>query len=225
MKKKCKWCILILCISISLTSVPAVAYTVQTSKKVFTIEKIPAKIWKKINGNSYKKNDILKPSDLRYLTISYYGFDGKVHRGEMIVNKKIAKKTIAVFKELYKKKYPIEKMVLIDEYDADDEDSMKDNNTCAFNYRTIAGTSKLSNHGLGLAIDINPLYNPYVKVKNGKTIVSPKEGKKYADRGIDCEYMIQKKDICVKIFEKYGFSWGGSWKSVKDYQHFEYTGK
>lgn len=225
MKKKCKWSILVLCISISLTSVPVLAFTAQASKKVFTIEKIPEKIWKKINGNSYKKNETIKPSDLRYLTITYYGFDGKSHKGEMIVNKKIAKKTVAVFKELYKEKYPIEKMVLIDEYDADDEDSMKDNNTCAFNYRTIAGTSKLSNHGLGLAIDINPLYNPYVKVKKGKTIVSPKEGKKYADRGVDCEYMIQKNDICVKTFKKYGFSWGGSWNSVKDYQHFEYTGK
>jgi len=81
---------------------------------------------------------------------------------------------------------------------------------------------KLSNHSKGLAIDINPLYNPYVKTnKNGKIIISPEKGKKYADRKQSFPYKIDKNDLCYKEFIKHGFIWGGAWKSLKDYQHFE----
>lgn len=102
-------------------------------------------------------------SDLRYVQVLHYGFDGKVKEGELIVNKKIAKKTVKVFYALYQKKYRIERMRLIDDYGANDEKSMAANNTSAFNYRVISGTTKLSNHSYGMAIDINPRINPWVK--------------------------------------------------------------
>ena len=115
-------------------------------------------------------------------------------------------------------------MLLIDEYGAEDSLSMADNNTSAFNYREIAGSSRLSKHAKGLAIDINPLYNPYVKqTGEGEAVVSPLEGAAYADRAQEFPYKIEEGDLCCQLFGAHGFIWGGSWNSVKDYQHFEYA--
>ena len=194
-----------------------------TYKKGFTYETISPKIEKRITGKSYRKNKNVKLSDLRYVQVLHYGFDGKVKHGELIVNKKIAKKTVKVFYELYQKKYRIQRMRLIDDYNANDNKSMSANNTSAFNYRVISGTKKLSNHSYGLAIDINPRINPWVKGNK----VSPSNGKVYKQRktskckGKYKRYMIHKNDTAYKIFKKYGFSWGGNWRSSKDYQHFE----
>ena len=113
-------------------------------------------------------------------------------------------------------------MRLIDEYDADDERSMQANNTSCFNFRAIAGSTKLSKHSQGLAIDINPLYNPCVKQrKDGRTVVQPATGRKYANRNKRWPYMIVKDDLCYRLFIEHGFKWGGSWRTTKDYQHFE----
>lgn len=194
-----------------------------TYKKGFTYEKISPNIEKRIMGKSYRKNKNVKLSDLRYVQVLHYGFDGKVKEGELIVNKKIAKKTVKVFYALYQKKYRIERMRLIDDYGANDEKSMAANNTSAFNYRVISGTTKLSNHSYGMAIDINPRINPWVKGNK----VSPANGKVYKQRktskckGKYKRYMIHKNDTAYKIFKKYGFSWGGEWRNSKDYQHFE----
>ena len=157
------------------------------------------------------------------VSYTHLGFDGKVKEGELIVNKKIAKKTVKVFYALYQKRYRIERMRLIDDYGANDEKSMAANNTSAFNYRVISGTTKLSNHSYGMAIDINPRINPWVKGNK----VSPANGKVYKQRktskckGKYKRYMIHKNDTAYKIFKKYGFSWGGEWRSSKDYQHFD----
>ena len=123
---------------------------------------------------------------------------------------------VDIFKELYEEKYPIEKIRLIDEYDAIDEKSMEDNNTSAFCYRVIEGTNKLSNHAKGCAIDINPLQNP--QVING--IAYPKKAEQYVDRTLSMKGMIKKGDSIYKAFIKRGWSWGGDWKNP-DYQHFE----
>ncbi len=170
-------------------------------------------------GNSIpKKNkDKVDINNLSYLKITYWGFDGKEHIGEMIVNKKVAKEVIEIFKELYNKKYQIEKVKLIDEYGADDEKSMEDNNTSAFCYREVANTNILSKHALGLAIDINPLYNPYITEKN----ILPINAKVYTNRNIDKKYIIKKGDDLYNAFIKRGWKWGGNWKNKKDYQHFE----
>lgn len=203
---------------------PCTAKTkVRTYKKGFTYEKIDQETAERIKGRSYKKGAKISLDSLRYLHIRYVDFEGNTQDGEMIVNKKIARKTLKVFYELYKIKYPIEKMQLIDEYDADDEKSMADNNTSAFNYRKVANSNKLSNHSRGLAIDINPRINPYITSYG----IAPANSKVYKVREVSkCrgkyrDYMIHKGDKVYKIFKKYGFSWGGDWIHSKDYQHFE----
>ena len=150
--------------------------------KLFYSTKITDSVWKRIYKKSYKKDCIIPKKDLRYIRILYYGFDKKTHIGELIVNKKIEKDTISIFKELYNAKYPIERVELIDNYNAEDEASMTANNTSCFNYRTIKGKKTLSNHSKGLAIDINPLYNPCVRTRNGVTVVEPSAGTAYANR-------------------------------------------
>lgn len=106
--------------------------------------------------------------DLRYMNILYYDFNGDVQTGELICNKAIADDLIEIFYELYKNEYQIESVRLIDDYNGDDTASMKANNTSCFNYRPVDGTSSLSKHALGCAIDINPFYNPYVVFNKGK---------------------------------------------------------
>ncbi len=177
-----------------------------------------------ITGVSYHKNKYISYRDLRYVTVKYVNYKGKEKEGKLIVNKAIAKDTVRIFYELYKMKYPVRRMELIDEYDADDNKSMEADNTTCFNYRVIAGSAKnLSMHGLGLAIDINPKVNPCVGGAHG---LLPVNGRKYANRNVKtCKgmyknIMIHKNDKVYKIFKKYGFSWGGDWKSMKDYQHF-----
>lgn len=184
---------------------------------IFTSEPIPDDIYGKMIGKSIPKEGLVNRDDLAYLKIGYYGFDGEYHLGDMIVAKEIADEVLDIFKELYNKKYPIEKIRLIDEYDANDELSMSDNNTSAFSYRLIEGSDKLSNHAKGIAIDINPLMNPMVKGE----VVSPKGGYDYLNREDIKKGMIIKGDAAYEAFTKRGWTWGGDWKSLKDYQHFE----
>lgn len=192
-------------------------------KEGFYCEKISTATQKRITGKSYTKNKYVQLSDLRYIRVQHYDYKGKIQSGELIVNKKIANNTVKVFYELFQKKYPIQRMKLIDDYGADDETSMKANNTSAFNFRNVSGSSRLSKHAYGLAIDINPKINPYVKGSK----VLPSNSKAYTQRDVSkCkgkykDNMIHKNDVAYKIFTKYGFSWGGNWNSLKDYQHFE----
>lgn len=183
--------------------------------------KLDDSVINRIFGKSYKDNPTINYEDLRYIRVLHHDFNGEVRIGELIVHKDISDDIVDIFYELYEEKYPIEKMVLIDEYNGDDNISMADNNTSAFNYREITGSNTLSKHSMGLAIDINPLYNPYVKTKNDFTTILPVEGRDYIDRTLPNEYYINKDDLCYKAFKKRGFTWGGSWNSLKDYQHFE----
>lgn len=187
----------------------------------FTIEEISDDVFARMKGKSFGEGCTIERAELRYLRVLHYNFDGEVAVGELVVNAKIADTVISIFKELYEAKYKIERMVLVDNFNADDELSMQANNTSSFNFRVIEGSTQLSYHAYGLAIDINPLYNPYIKTRNGETLIFPATAEKYADRSADCEYYILKNDICYKIFTKYGFTWGGDWTTAKDYQHFE----
>jgi hypothetical protein len=193
----------------------------QEVTKTFYYEELSQEIKDRISGKSYGENCKVLYEELRYISVLYWGFDDRTHTGEMIVNRAIAEDVVEIFKELYEAKYPIEQMVLVDEYDADDNTSMAANNSSAFNYRVIEGTSRISLHGYGLAVDINPLYNPYVHSVNGERVVTPVEGAKYEDRTLDCPYYISEGDICYQAFIKRGFTWGGEWKNNKDYQHFQ----
>lgn len=176
----------------------------------------------RIKNKSYKTYCTVPLSDLRYLKVLHCNANGKPQLGELICHRSIANDLLSIFRKLYAANYPIERMVLIDNYGADDELAMAANNTSCFNCRYIAGTRKLSNHSSGRAIDINPLYNPYVwHDRQGKLHVSPATGRNYANRKAAFKYKIDTNDLCYREFIKHGFKWGGNWTRRKDYQHFE----
>lgn len=196
---------------------------IHTYRRGFTYQKLDDRIIQRIEGKSYRADAAIPLDSLRYLRILHLDFEGITREGEMIVNHQIAVRTLKVFYCLYEMGYPIEKMRLVDEYGADDEASMADNNTSAFNYREIAHTKQLSNHSRGLAIDINPRMNPYITSYG----IAPANSADYEERDVvkcrgrypDC--MIHRGDAVYNVFQKYGFSWGGDWEHAKDYQHFE----
>lgn len=188
----------------------------------FSINAIPDSIFALMRGRTYKHDCTIPRSSLRYILCLHRDDGGRSVVGEMVVNKAIAKDVVEIFRQLYEASYPIERMRLIDYWDADDERAMTANNSSSFNFRFISHTRKVSKHGMGMAIDINPLYNPYTKtLRNGTTIVEPAAGKAYLDRRRQFRYKITRGDLCHRLFRKYGFRWGGDWKTMKDYQHFE----
>lgn len=187
----------------------------------FTSSPIDSVVFARMKGKSYKDDCTIPLSELRYLRVLHYDFDGNVCQGELVCNKSISNDLLEIFEALFKARYPIERMVLIDDFDADDNRSMSANNTSCFNFRTVAGTNILSAHSRGMAIDINPLYNPYVKQVRGKTVVSPSEASAYVNRTREFPHKIDRQDLCYRLFIAHGFRWGGAWRSSKDYQHFE----
>lgn len=177
-----------------------------------------------LNVLAHGETPAVSYDDLRYLTVLYYDFNGEVQSGELICHKGIVQDLAEIFYELYRNEYQIEKIKLIDEYLGDDTASMLDNNTSCFNYRVVDGTSSLSKHALGCAIDINPFYNPYVvfhKDGTDETYISPAGSEAYADRSKNFPYKIDENDLCYRLFKEHGFVWGGNWNSCKDYQHFQ----
>ena len=187
----------------------------------FYMTEITDELFERIKGKSFKDDCTLPREDLRYLHVLHKDVAGEIHEGEMIVNRHIAEDVLAILKELYEHDYPIEKIRLIDEYDADDLASMEDNNSSSFNFRLISHTNRVSKHGRGLAVDINTLYNPYTKVVDGERIIEPLSGEPYLDREASFDYKIEKGDLCYQLFTEHGFVWGGEWPDRKDYQHFE----
>lgn len=184
----------------------------------FAYTEIPDIIFNKINGVSFTEDAPVAREELRYMTVLYWGTDRAAHKGEMIVNQAIAADVAEIFYELYRASYPIESIRLIDEYGGSDEVSMAKNNTSCFNARKMTGSDAWSLHAYGLAIDINPLYNPYV---DGEGTVLPVTAKQYADRSSSFLMKIDEQDYAYRMFAAHGFTWGGSWVGVKDYQHFE----
>lgn len=178
----------------------------------------------KITGISFPKNlsdAKISYEDLSEVHVLYVNFDGLVDEGILIVNNLISEDALDIFEKLFEAKYPIEKIRLIDDYGADDELSMSDNNSSAFCYRVIANTDILSNHALGMAIDINPLYNPYITYIDGRENIAPANSAIYCDREKDFPHKITEDDLCCRLFKEHGFTWGGDWEGKKDYQHFE----
>lgn len=194
-------------------------------------EPIPEDVRESMKGISMPEDATVGFDDLSYLTIPHYDFNGNIVEGHMVVDKDVAEDVLSIFKELYDIQYPIERMELIDKYDelqteefdSLDRSSMGRNNTSCFCYRVVNGSSNLSNHARGRAIDLNPLINPWVQGNS----YSPRNAGPYVDREQTFEddvinrATIHANDEVVQIFEKYGWSWGGYWQSQQDYQHFE----
>lgn len=188
-----------------------------------SISKITPAVKKRmIEAKSWRKGCPVPLTKLRYLKLKHLNFKGKTVLGEMVVHKDIAKEVVTIFDKLYKIGYPIRQMRLVADYQANDWVSIEADNTSAFNCRNIAGTSRWSKHAYGKAIDINPIENPYVS-RSG--YISHKaswkykkrlhRNKSYADKAV-----LLRSDKATKIFKKYGWTWGGDWKTIKDYQHF-----
>lgn len=198
-----------------------------TYKDGFYYQPLDDNIIARITGCSYpilEEGETIEITyeDLSYVVVQYVGFDSKTHEGEIICNKKIAQDLVEIFYELYRNEYQLESIALIEEYEGDDYASCEANNTSCFNYREVVGSSSLSKHALGLAIDINPLYNPYITYNSdGTENIYPENAADYADRSKAFPYKIDENDLCYKLFKEHGFTWGGHWNSVKDYQHFQ----
>lgn len=212
-------------VSASTNAAPVPTKSVSNSANAapaFYYSELTDSVIQRITGISYVENENVSLANLRYIHIQHYDFEGNVTDGELICNASIAKDLLDIFYALYQEKYPIEKVRLIDEYGGDDTASMEDNNTSCFNYRVVDGTTTLSKHAYGLAIDINPFYNPYVVPKpDGTTYISPKGSEIYVDRSADFPHKIGEGDLCYRLFKEHGFTWGGDWKTLKDYQHFQ----
>ena len=188
----------------------------------FTVSQIPNNIFARMQGKSYPKGCTIPRKDLRYLRLLHVDKDGHIKLGEMVCNKAIAADVITIFRELYNKRYPIESVRLIDDFGANDERSMRANNSSSFCFRTVKGSKKLSPHATGMAVDVNTLYNPYYhKSKSGKVSIQPQTGKKYLNRDAKFPYKIVRGDLAWRLFTSHGFEWGGAWRTMKDYQHFE----
>ena len=188
----------------------------------FTAQPIPDEVWARMQGRTYRDNPHIGRSDLCYLRLLHWDMQHHIRQGEMVCNRIIASRLVTIFRQLYEARYPIGQMVLPDVYDADDERQMQANNTSCFCYRNVPNTRSLSNHALGLAVDLNPRYNPYITYrKNGKMNVQPANGTPYCDRKADFRYKITTSDLAYRLFKKHGFRWGGSWVRSKDYQHFD----
>lgn len=204
------------CVNYTYTRYRKFLNPVDPGLSAFTADTIPEAVRIRMQDGPEAVAELLP--ELRYLRLLYYDFNGRVRKGEMVCNQAIAEDLLYVFKELYKAKYPIASIRLIEDFDGDDTRSMEANNTSCFNYRTATrSATKLSAHALGMAVDVNPLQNPYVK----EDVVEPEAARPYADRSAEFEHKITEEDLCCRLFRSRGFQWGGSWHSVKDYQHFE----
>ncbi len=198
-----------------------------TYKDGFYYEPLTESVKERITGISYPESGCTVPyEDLNFVGLKYIDFDGQEQTGELICNKAVAQDMVEIFYELYRNEYRLERVRLIDEYNGDDTASMAENNTSCFNYRVVDGTTSLSKHAYGLAIDVNPYYNPYVvfgKNADGSDYISPPGSEVYADRSQNFAYKIDENDLCYRLFTEHGFTWGGNWNSSKDYQHFQKT--
>lgn len=180
-------------------------------------------LFQRIYGLSYKEDCTIPREELRYLKVLHYGYDQQIYVGELMVNAELAQDFLEIFQALYENQYEIEKMFLIDDFGADDNWSIENNNTSAFNYRvsTLDGVT-LSNHAFGRAIDINPLHNPYVTYYDWGMDTYFDASIPYMNReDSSLEHMINHEDLCYQLFTEHGFTWGGDWENPKDYQHFE----
>lgn len=163
----------------------------------------------------------VEPTSLMRLNFVHYDFSGNINLGSLVIHKATLEGVASVLASAFEMRYPIHSAIPLDHaaYKGDDDISMSSNNSSAFNYRKIAGTARLSNHSFGLAIDINPLLNPYLEA-TGKW--SPPEGAKYIDRTKIIEGMLHPEHPLVYAFARNGFTWGGHWERP-DYHHFEYV--
>lgn len=156
------------------------------------------------------------PEDLRYVTVSFWGFDDLAHTGELVIAADQADNVVSIFEKLHEARFPMEEMRVITPADLDGPATGDSNNTGTYACRTTTGGSRFSEHAYGLAVDINPFHNPYER----DGLVLPELATSYLDRSQMLEGMITADGVVVQAFSEAGWSWGGNWQSLKDYHHF-----
>jgi len=171
--------------------------------------------------STWKPGCPVSATDLSWVRLTFWGFDNRRRTGELLVNESVAEDLVGVFRELYDERFPIEEMRItrLDELDA--PPTGDGNNTGAFACRATTGGSSYSQHAFGLAIDVNPFQNPYLK----GDLVLPELASSYLDRSWVRPGVITPTGPVVRAFAEIGWSWGGAWQSLKDYQHFSRNGR
>ncbi len=170
-------------------------------------------------GSTWRPECPVGPADLRRVELGYTGFDGQSHRGALVVHRAVVEEVIAIFEVLQQLHYPIARMQTVDHYPgAQDELSMEDNNTSAFNCRHLPGSADWSPHAYGRAVDLNPLINPYIEAGGH---LEPTTAARYLDRNRDEPGILRADSPAVAAFTARGWRWGGAWRNPVDYQHFE----
>ncbi len=173
--------------------------------------------------HSWRAGCPVGPAELRLVRLAYWDFAGRRRIGELVVHRDVATDVVAVFRRLYRARFPIRKMVRVDAYRGSDPASMAADNTSAFNCRfaQAAGAKRWSEHAYGRAIDVNPVENPYVEGAR----VSPPSGRAFANRSRSRPGMAVAGGVLVRTFAAHGWSWGGRWTGTPDYQHFSTSGR
>ncbi|MFN2472187.1 MAG: M15 family metallopeptidase [Gaiellaceae bacterium] len=171
--------------------------------------------------HSYRAGCPVRPSKLHLLAVPYWGFDRRVHHGSLVIHRRVSTQVAKVFQRLYAARFPIRRLRPVSAYRGSDDASMAADNTSAFNCRRVPGTQRWSMHAYGLAIDLNPVENPYVVGER----FSPPAGRPYVDRTPYRPGMAVEGGVLVKAFESVGWKWGGRWTSSLDYQHFSTNGR
>jgi poly-gamma-glutamate synthesis protein (capsule biosynthesis protein) len=163
----------------------------------------------------------VRRSALRLLRLRYVGFDGRAHRGKLVVARRWARPVVRVFRKLYAARFPIRRLKLVEAYGSNDDRVDLADDTSGFNCRYVGGTHVWSEHAYGRAIDVDPLENP--EISHGR--VSNRRYRPYRNRSRRRPGMIHAGDVVVRAFASIGWRWGGSWHEPRDYQHFSATGR
>jgi hypothetical protein len=182
-----------------------------------TVQAVPASV---LARSSWTSDCPVAAADLRYLTVSFRGFDGRAHTGELLVNARAAQDLVTVFDRLFAAGFPIERMRISSAAQLFAPPTGDSNSTEVFACRPARGQTAWSQHAYGLAIDINPFHNPYQKGK----VVLPELATAYLDRARVQPGMVQPGGAVVKAFAAIGWKWGGDYRSLKDYMHFSANG-
>lgn len=173
-------------------------------------------------GNSWEPGCPVALADLRYLRVSFWGFDDRAHTGELVGAASVADDVVSVFAELFRARFPIEQLTLPSDIDPSPRPTGDGNGSAGFACRASRSGAELSAHAYGLAIDIDPFQNPYDR---GDGLVLPERASSYLDRDWRRPGMIEPDGVVVRAFTRIGWTWGGTFSSVKDYMHFSQTGR
>ena len=182
---------------------------------------LPESLVEQMHGTSYREGCPTPLGDLRLVELNHYGFDGEIHAGRLVVHREAVDVMEQAFAAAFEHRFPLRSVRPVSEFGGSDARSMAADNTSAFNCRRVKGTSVWSEHSTGLAIDINPRENPWVK----GGAVDPPEGKAFLERSASVPGLLTEDHPVTRVFLQAGWGWGGHWSRLRDYQHFSRSGR